>query len=217
MDLRSAIYNSGGARLRRALIADFKKAPSAAFTLVEILVVVAIIGIVMTISIPTLYRTLNPDSIDKAVRDMMEACSHARAYAILNSVAVDLVIRAEDGQISIQPAGSIGRASDAFEDRSDELPAAAEAEEARPTPSGGSREGLNFSAKLGENVTPEIMEVNFQDQLEFTETRVRFYPNGTSDEFKCLMVHVPSGQRRLITLEVVTGLAEVESDPSKWR
>ncbi len=46
-----------------------------------------------------------------------------------------------------------------------------------------------------------------------TEARVRFFPNGTSDEMTLIM---HSGdQYRKITLEVTTGLASVEVDAMK--
>src|SRR2546423_14400471 len=61
-------------------------APLCAFTLIELMVVVAIIGIVITISIPTIYQQMHPESMRKAVSDVVEACSHARARAILNGV-----------------------------------------------------------------------------------------------------------------------------------
>ena len=80
-----------------------------------------------------------------------------------------------------------------------------------------SGETLNFSAKLSEKVGIELFEVNFEDQMEYTEARVRFYANGTSDECKILLAHVESGERRLITLEVVTALGDVESDLKKMR
>jgi prepilin-type N-terminal cleavage/methylation domain-containing protein len=41
----------------------------AAFTLIEIMVVCAIIGIVMTIAIPSIYRQLHPESMQKAVNE----------------------------------------------------------------------------------------------------------------------------------------------------
>src|SRR5260370_42495935 len=68
--------------------------PSArAFTLIEIMVVVAIIAIVMTIGIPFLkYTFVGGEGIDKAVRDVKEACSHARANAILNGAETHLGI-----------------------------------------------------------------------------------------------------------------------------
>src|SRR5260370_4262557 len=68
--------------------------PSArAFTLIEIMVVVAIIAIVMTIGIPFMkYTFVGGEGIDKAVRDVKESCSHARANAILNGAETHLGI-----------------------------------------------------------------------------------------------------------------------------
>jgi hypothetical protein len=182
------------------------------------LVVVAIIGIVMLVAIPSIYRGLNPDAMQKAVSDIMEACRHARAYAILQSVATEMVFRADDGAISIRPVGSAGRDPDSAIDESPGVPEPSvpmPTPEARPDASAGV--ALSFSAKLSDKVAVELIEVNFQDQMEFEEARVRFHPNGTSDEFKMLLYRPDTGERRLITVEVVTGLVDVESDPNKMR
>src|SRR6266436_656792 len=77
-----------------------------AFTLIEIMVVVAIMGIVMTIAIPTVYQQLHPESMRKAVSDVMEACGHARARAILDGVQIDLVIRPADRQFDLAVGSS---------------------------------------------------------------------------------------------------------------
>src|SRR6266851_341727 len=79
-----------------------------AFTLIEIMVVVAIIAIVMTIGIPFMkYTFVGGEGIDKAVRDVKEACSHARANAILNGVETDLVIHPFDKRLEVVPGGSL--------------------------------------------------------------------------------------------------------------
>src|SRR5262245_36103943 len=65
---------------RRSSIADRRCLD--AFTLIELMVVVAILAVVMTMAIPSIYQTLHKDSLRAAVSDVMEMCSHARAYAI---------------------------------------------------------------------------------------------------------------------------------------
>jgi prepilin-type N-terminal cleavage/methylation domain-containing protein len=80
------------------------RAAQCGFTLLELMVVVAIMGIVMTISIPAIYQQLHPESMRKAVSDVMEACSHARARAILNGAETDLVIRPGDRQFTVSGA-----------------------------------------------------------------------------------------------------------------
>src|SRR5438046_5050138 len=87
-----------------------------AFTLIELMVVVAIMAIVMTIAIPTIYQQLHPESMRKAVSDVMEACSHARARAILEGVQTDLVIRPGDRQFEVV-VGSSAPASAPEENR----------------------------------------------------------------------------------------------------
>lgn len=169
-----------------------------AFTLIEIMIVCAIIGIVMTMAAPAIYRRLHPESMQKAVNDVLDACREARAHAILQAVPVELVIRGEDAQISVQPVsggdrGGVGLAS-SFPD------------EPAPAASGASL----FTARISDRIAIELLEVNFQDQMEFEEARVRFYPNGTSDEFRMLLVRPETQERRLISLEVVTALADFD-------
>src|SRR4051812_12386123 len=75
-------------------------------TLIELMVVIAIMGIVMTIAIPTIYQQFHPESMRKAVNDVMEACVHARARAILNGGETDLVIRPGDRQFTVSAVSS---------------------------------------------------------------------------------------------------------------
>ncbi len=81
---------------------------------------------------------------------------------------------------------------------------------------GASAEGINFAMTLPETVAIELMEVNFQDAMEWAEARVRFYPNGTSDEFKMILWRADTNERRMLKLEVVTGLADFETDVNKF-
>src|SRR5215207_4203641 len=82
----------------------FKARSQNAFTLIEIMVVCAIIGIVMTIAIPSIYRQLHPESMQKAVNDLLEACRDARAHAVLTDTTVELVIRPQARQIEVAQA-----------------------------------------------------------------------------------------------------------------
>ena len=169
-----------------------------AFTLIEIMVVVAIIAVVMTIAIPSIYRQLHPESMQKAVSDVMEACSHARAQAILSGHPVDMVIRAEEGgtgtSISLQAAAETRRPENTVDSPS----VSGDEWRTEDRPSGGSAggDGVGFSARISDKIAIELIEVNFQDQMEFEAAHVRFHPNGTSDEFKLLLVRPETGDRR---------------------
>ena len=54
-----------------------------------------------------------------------------------------------------------------------------------------------------------MLDVNLMDQMEAPEARVRFFPNGTCDEFT-LVLRSEKGEMRKITLESTTGLWDVE-------
>ncbi len=186
-----------------------------AFTLIELMVVVAIMGIVMTIAIPTIYHQFHPDSMRKAVADVREACEHARARAILNGAETDLVIRPGDRRVEISSASSPAPRGDRLlspdvagnDWRMPATPAAR---------SSSGAEGGSFSVKLSDHITIEGLGINGEDYTEDVEGRVRFYPNGTSDEMSIVLLS-DHGERRNITLEVVTGLSDVESDPYKFK
>jgi prepilin-type N-terminal cleavage/methylation domain-containing protein len=177
-----------------------------AFTLIELMIVIAIIAVVMTMAVPAIYKHLHPESMQKAVTDVLEACNHARAHAILNGVMTELVVRPYDRQIDVAPASRPAASSSG--------PLGAFAPPPAPVPQGGG--GGAFSVKLSEHIMIEGIRLNFLDFTEDDVVRVRFYPNGTSDEFSLFLLS-DKNERRQISLEVVTALADVESDPMKFR
>lgn len=170
---------------------------SAGFTLVEIMIAIGIVAMVMAWGVPSVFRVLKKDSMRQAVSDVMEACSHARARAILQGVPMELVIRADDGLLTVQPAPQREEASAA----ADPQPVAGE-----PTVDVPSKP---FDAHLPNNIGVELLDVNFRDMMQADEARVRFFPNGTCDEFT-IVLRSDTGGVRKISLEIVTSLAEME-------
>ncbi len=61
------------------------------FTLIEIMMVVAIIGLTMTMGIPSFVRVLKKEGMRKAESDLLEACQEARRAAIMDNKTTDLV------------------------------------------------------------------------------------------------------------------------------
>jgi len=196
--------------------APYKRVSSRAFTLVELMVVVAIMGIVMTLAIPTIYQQLHPESMRKAVSQVMEACSHARARAILNGVDTDLVIHPADREFELSTAPSSPSSAGQNPLFSPDVAGNDWRTPPKPAPSPTGVSDNFFPLKLSDRIMIEGMGINGEDYTEDEVGRVRFYPNGTSDEMSIVLTS-DKGERRNITLEVVTGMPDVESDPTKFK
>jgi len=188
--------HSGAAERRQSALAA---APPGAFTLIEIMIVVAILGIVMSMGVPAIYRAQQKEGLRKAVSDIVEVCSNARAQAILRGTTVALRIRPQEGLLEVAAAPP---------------PAGAQPAGSGEPPAGGApgapppRAGL--CARIPDRVSFEMVDVNFVEYKDAEEARVRFHPNGTCDEMT-LVLRSDRNEYRKITLEVTTGLASVET------
>ena len=178
------------------------------FTLIEIMMVVGILGMVLAMGMPAFVQSIRKDPLRQAASDLETACSKAREAAILRGSPMELVIRAEGGQLSVVPARDDGSGQTAASEEA----LGRRSEESADTASSHSPV---FSARLNEIVAVRLLYVNLKDQMEAEESRVHFYPNGTSDEFT-IILQVGNEMRKL-SLEVVTSLVNVESDPNKFR
>ena len=192
---------------------------SLAFTLLEILVVVAIMGIVFSISIPFMNTAITGNrGINGAMRMVQEACSDARALAILKQSTAVLTIRG-DGSIDVRAGGSSGRGRASSPDVEGNEWRAPEQSSGVVGPGGGGRVEmkLKYPAKLPEGVGVEAILANGMDATELEKAEVRFYPDGTCDEFNVILKYPETGERRQIWLEITTGLPDIETDPAKFR
>lgn len=169
-----------------------------AFTLIEIMVAIGIMAVVLAMGMPAIYKSLRQEGIRKACADLLEGCVQARAQAILQGVAADFVIRAEDGTLSIQMV------PDSRPRSMNELTV-----NLRDNTEARGPAAPSFSARLPENVAVELLDINFVDHMDAGEARVRFHPNGTSDEFT-IVLRSEDGEVRKISLEVVTGIATMD-------
>lgn len=140
-----------------------------AFTLIEIMIVVAIIGLMAAISAPSLLAMLQKDGMRKAVGDVTDLLGDARAQAILRDQTTEVFFRPADNRLD----SSMGK-----------------------------------SVTLAEGIAMEGIGINLMDFSETEVSRVRFFPNGTSDELT-LVLHSGEDWRK-ITLEFSTALAREE-------
>ena len=49
-----------------------------AFTLIEIMIVMAIVAIILSMGVPSMMRAMEKDDLARAVRDVIEGCKTAR-------------------------------------------------------------------------------------------------------------------------------------------
>jgi type II secretory pathway pseudopilin PulG len=169
--------------------------------MLELMIVIAIVAVVFALSVPAFVRSRNAAGLRKGVTEVMEACNEARAHAILRGVPMEVVIVAEDGLVDVRPATAGSPVPK-------ELAAEDTPEPNEPTASAGPPLKSSKARRLPDDVAIELFDVNFVNQMEFTEGRVRFFPNGSSDE--CTIVLLWNNrQRAKISLEVVTGLADL--------
>jgi type II secretion system protein H len=175
-----------------------------AFTLIEIMVVVAIMAIALTMSYPAIREAVHREPLTQAVRDVMEGCRKARSRAILSGKPSELRI-SQDGHIEV---GDAPVDADPNQVRTSSSPIHPILE----IPDAPVKKGPEgFSAQLSDSVAVEMFDINFQDYMHTDGARVVFYPNGTCDEMTLVLFGSSGGERRKITLEVVTALAEVEA------
>src|SRR5207245_942223 len=89
-----------------------RSTPTTAFTLIELMIVVAIMGVVLTMGVPIFYRMRTEGPLRKAVKDVVEVCSHARALAILQSKATCVVFHPREGSFAVQGGGTPSASAD---------------------------------------------------------------------------------------------------------
>jgi prepilin-type N-terminal cleavage/methylation domain-containing protein len=186
--------------------------PRAAFTLIEIMVVCAIIGIIMTISIPSISRQLHPESMQKAVTDIIEACEEARGQAVLTRTQMKLVIRPAEKQFQVTQAHGGGSSRQRL--ASENLAGEEWRMDDRPPVSGNAASKLsNF--KLADRIMIEGIGLHKLNYTEDEVVEVNFYENGTCDEFHIVLAS-SEGEARMIALEVATAVPAIESDRQKF-
>lgn len=150
-----------------------------AFTLIEIMIVVAIMGLIAAMGVPSILQTFRKDGMRKAVSNVEDVCAEARTQAILQNQRTAVIFHPQERQFAVESAaGSVN-----------------------------SHSGRVTSATLPAGVEIAMLDISLQDYGASEWARVFFYPDGTSDEMT-LVLH-SSDDWRKITLEFSTGLATV--------
>ena len=163
------------------------------------MIVVAIMGIVMAMSVPLVYKVWRKAPMREAVKDIVEVCSHARARAIMQGAITEVIIHPKENRLEFSGASS--------------APANANTASGDLPPSTPVASASGLSAQLPEGIIMETLDINMSgvEFNDYDQVRVHFYPNGVSDEMRMILF---DGRNRMgIELEITTGLANVVPDP----
>lgn len=152
----------------------------AAFSLIEIMVVIGILGVVLAMAAPSFIRMNRGEPMRQAVAELKEACANARARAIFGGQPVAVVFQPLEGTFAVD--GASGSAA-------------------------GKMPGSGLSGRIDESLSVEMLDVNLVEFRTEESARVRFFPNGTSDEFT-LVLHGNSEWVK-VTIDPTTGFLTV--------
>jgi prepilin-type N-terminal cleavage/methylation domain-containing protein len=202
---RSALSPNSG--LWRALTGDWKlrSAVLEGFSLIELMVVVGIMGIILTIAVPGVYRYMHPNPLQKAVDDLREACKAARELAVLRTTTTVLNIDLKSKTVNVSSTPTAARPA---------IPGSIDEFSMPSRPAEVSQSG---SFRISDKVTIEGVGINGLDFTDDEHAEVRFYPKGTSDEFSIVLLNTQNGDRRNVWLDAVTGYADFEVNPQRFR
>lgn len=79
---------------------------TAAFTLIEIMVVVGIIGLIAAMGLPSIIKVLQKDGMRKALSDVQDVCFLARQQAIVSKQKTSVVFYPQEGKFAAEGASA---------------------------------------------------------------------------------------------------------------
>jgi prepilin-type N-terminal cleavage/methylation domain-containing protein len=167
-----------------------------AFTLIEMMIVMAIIGLIAAMGVPSILQIFRKEGMRRAVSDVQQLLADARARAIYTGRSTQVVFHPADKRLELADAPGGAPAAPLLDASANNSPSTL-------PPSA-------FSIPRGSVVLPDGVEIAMLDidLLDFSgeETAgVCFYPNGTCQELT-LVLHSGDAWQK-ITLEFSTALA----------
>lgn len=199
------------------------------------MVVCAIMVIVMATSVPFVVRSLHREPLNQAVRDIVEVCGNARARAIMQGTMTEIIFHPKERRLEVAsapppaaapvpeakaPERNPYRVSINGTEVTQDQPAAGAPSHGGGNPA-GNLPGSGLAAQISDRVQIKGLFVNLIEYTDADEARIRFYPNGTSDEMLLILDGATSKhfEQRGIQLEVTTGFADIlnEDDLQKLR
>ncbi len=162
-----------------------------AFTLVELMVVLAVLGLIIGISIPSFRSFLKKAPLEQAISDVEGMCRQARSDAIINKRTMELVLNDSEESVVLRSAARTVMGVDPETGG-----------EANLVEQGEVLDRVELAADL------QIIEPLDEDFVGLLE--LRFYPNGTAEPVD---LRVTDGNEAyILSLDPVTGHTTVVNE-----
>lgn len=167
----------------------FPRRAVAAFTLIEIMIVCALMALICATAVPSIYQITKKEGMRRAVGDLKDVCDNARSKAIFTGNDVAVIFYPGQRKFGI---GGDGAATVPMNSGQ----AAAPEFEVAP--------GTGITGVIPDDITLEMLDVNLSEYKDSEWARIIFHSNGTCDE--ATIVYHSDKEYRKITLEPTTGL-----------
>ena len=162
-----------------------------AFTLVELMVVLAVLGLIIGISIPSFRSFFKKAPLEQAISDVEGMCRQARSDAIINKRTIELVLNDSEDSLILRSAARTVMGVDPETGG-----------EANLVEQGEVLDRVELAADL------QIIEPLDEDFVGLLE--LRFYPNGTAEPVD---LRVTDGNEAyILSLDPVTGHTTVVNE-----
>jgi len=160
-----------------------------AFTLIEIMIVVGIIGLIAAMGAPSIGKAFQKEGMRKAVSDVQDVFFSAREQAIVGNKQVAVIFYPRENRFGVEgtAVGGPGEAGSVINVHS----------------------GKTLVASLPPGVQFGMLEIFRQDYVQSPFAKIFFNADGTSDE--AVIVLLSKGRPEKITLEYATGMPVISS------
>ena len=142
------------------------------------MLVIGILALVLAISAPPIYRARVKEPMRQTILGMQDAFEAARAGSILTGKETRVVFHPLEQKYSVEGGMT------------------------------GGKPNVATSGTIPESIRIEMLDVNMFSFLMQPEARVRFFPDGTCDEFTLIVVSTRHEYTK-ITLDPVTSIYTV--------
>ena len=160
---------------------------NSAFTLIEIMVVVGIIGLVAAMGLPSLLKALQKEGMRKAVSDVQDVFFSAREQAIIYNKTVAVTFVPKERKFGVD--GSTGSGDTVV----------------------NSHSGKTVMATLPNGVELAMLDIYHKDYVQSDWAKIYFNPDGTCDEAVIILIARGGAQSEKITLEYATGMPVISA------